>query len=74
MSSEGDQNRKAAGFAGLSSLVSDVEETAPAQKPRSEVPPQAQSASAPPEENQGAVAAPKQGILEKPHFLKIHPH
>ena len=60
MSSEGDQNRKAAGFAGLSSLVSDVEETAPAQKPRSEVPPQAQSASAPPEENQGAVAAPKQ--------------
>lgn len=54
------ENRKAAGFAGLSSLVSDVEETAPAQKPRSEVPPQAQSASAPPEENQGAVAAPKQ--------------
>lgn len=60
MSSEGDQNRKAAGFAGLSSLVSDVEETAPAQKPRSEVPPQALRASAPPEENQGAVATPKQ--------------
>lgn len=58
MSSEGDQNRKAAGFAGLSSLVSDVEEAAPAEKPRSEVPPQ--SASAPTEDNQGAVAAPKQ--------------
>lgn len=60
MSSEGDQNRKSTGFAGLSSLVSDVEGAAPAEKPRSEVPPQAQSASTPPEEAQGAVAAPKQ--------------
>lgn len=60
MSLEGDQNRKAAGFAGLSSLVSDVEETVPAQKPRSEVPPQDQSASAPHEENQVAASAPKQ--------------
>ena len=60
MSSEGDKNRKAAGFAGLSSLVSDVEEAAPAEKPRSEVPPQAQSVCAPAEETQGAVAATKQ--------------
>lgn len=60
MSSEGDQNRKAAGFAGLSSLVSDVEEAAPAEKPRSEVALQAQSASPPSEDTQGAVAAPKQ--------------
>lgn len=60
MSSEGDKNRKAAGFAGLSSLVSDIEETGPAEKPRSEVPPQAQSTSPPPEEAHGAVAAPKQ--------------
>lgn len=60
MSSEGDQNRKAAGFAGLSSLVSDVEEAAPAEKPCSEVPPQAQSGSPPSEDTQGAVAAPIQ--------------
>lgn len=64
MSSEGDQNRKAAGFAGLSSLVSDVEETAPAQKPGSELPPQDQSASAPHEENQVAAVAPKQDAPE----------
>lgn len=52
------ENRKAAGFGGLSSLVSDVEETATAEKPLSEVSPQAQSASPTPEESQGAVAAP----------------
>lgn len=53
-------NREAAGFAGLSSLVSDVEEAAPVEKPCPEIPPQAQSASPPPEESQVAVAAPKQ--------------
>lgn len=60
MSSEGDQNRKAAGFAGLSSLVSDVEEVAPAEKPRSEAPPLVPNASPPPEEPKDAVGAPKQ--------------
>lgn len=60
MSSEGDQNRKAAGFAGLSSLVSDVEEVAPAEKLRSEPPPLVPNASPPPEEPKGVVDAPKQ--------------
>lgn len=60
MTSGADQNGKAAGFAGLSSLVSDVEEVASAEKPRSEVPPLAQSASQPPEEAKGTVAPPKQ--------------
>ena len=49
------ENRKAAGFAGLSSLVSDVEEVAPAEKPRSEVPPQAQH----PREPKGTEDTPK---------------
>ena len=59
MSSEGNQNRKAAGFAGLSTLVSDVEEVAPAEKLRSEAPPLAPNASPPLEETKGAVDAPK---------------
>lgn len=70
MSSEGDQNRKAAGFAGLSSLVSDVEEVAPAEKLRSEPPPLAPNASPSPEEPKGAVDAPKQ-VESKPAVQKV---
>jgi hypothetical protein len=66
------ENRKAAGFAGLSSLVSDVEETAPAQKPRSEVPPQAQSASSHPGEPKGTENTPKRDE-PKPTAQKAQP-
>lgn len=72
MSSEGDQNRKAAGFAGLSSLVSDVEEVASAEKLRSEPPPLTPNASPPPEEPKGAVDAPKQDE-PKPAVQKVQP-
>lgn len=60
MSSEGEKNSKAAGFAGLSSLVSDVEEVAPAEKLRSELPPLTPNASTLPEEPKGGDDAPKQ--------------
>lgn len=70
MSLEGDQNRKAAGFAGLSSLVSDVEEVAPAEKLRSEPPPLTPNASPPTEEPNGAVDAPKQDE-PKPAVQKV---
>ncbi len=70
MNSEGDQNRKTAGFAGLSSLVSDVEVVAPAEKPRSEAPPLVQNTSPFPEEPKGAVDAPKQAE-PKPAAQKV---